>query len=49
MNEEEFRDKVTRSVAEGGWSSIQNLVYQIPIEDLKDIYCYLLEDDEDDE
>jgi hypothetical protein len=49
MNEEEFRDKVTRSVAEGGWSSIQNLVDQIPIEDLKDIYCHLLEDDEDDE
>jgi hypothetical protein len=49
MNEKEFREKVTKLVAEGGWSSIRNLVDSIPIEDLKDTYSHLLEDDEDEE
>jgi hypothetical protein len=48
LSEDEFRTEVARIVAEGGWSTIVNLVDSVPIEDLRDRY-YWLEDDEDEE
>lgn len=38
MTNDEIITYVTQRVAEGGWSSIRNLVEHISIEDLKDIY-----------
>jgi hypothetical protein len=48
LSEDEFRTKVARIVADGGWSSIVNLVDAVPIEDLRDQYSWI-EDDEDEE
>lgn len=47
--EEEFRDKVAKHVAEGGWSSIRDFVDLVPIEDLECEFYYLLEDEDGDD
>jgi hypothetical protein len=45
MTDEEFKNAVAQLVAEGGWSSIYSLVDSIPIEDLKNMYPGLLDDE----
>ena len=49
MDDEEFVLKAAQSVAAGGWSSIYSLVSSIPIEILRDIFCFIEENDEDEE
>jgi len=47
MSDDDFKEAVAKSVAEGGWSSIYSLVDSIDIDTLKNNYSYLLEDEED--
>ncbi len=47
FNEEEFRKKVAQSVANGGWSSIKEIVDLVDINDLRGLYNHL--DEESDE
>jgi hypothetical protein len=47
MDNEDFRNAVAQLVAEGGWSSIKELVDLVSISKLKKEYDFLIEDKED--
>ncbi len=46
FNENDFRDKVAKSVASGGWSSIREIINHVPLQDLRDLYNHLLDEND---
>ena len=49
FNEEEFRNKVAKSVANGGWTSIREIVNMVDINELRNLYNHLDESEEQEE
>lgn len=47
MSEEEFRNEVTQLVAEGGYSSIRELVDLVTLSKLKREYDFLIEEEDE--